>query len=79
MGEKILRRFDRKEKATGSVILSPGAGGVSQGDSTLIMTDELQREPRRNEDGLQKMRFASRGQRNWISGVIEAGFTTLRP
>ena len=67
-----------RKKATGSVILSPGAGGLLQGDSKLIMTDESQREPRQNEDGLQKMRFASRGQRNWIR-VIEASFTTLPP
>ena len=64
------------KKATGSVVLSPGAGRLLQGDSTLIMTDESQREPRQNEDSLQKMRFVSRGQRNWIR-VIEAGFTIL--
>lgn len=64
------------KKATGSVVLSPGAGRLLQGDSTLITTDESQREPRQNEDSLQKMRFVSRGQRNWIR-VIEAGFTTL--
>lgn len=67
-----------RKQATGSVLLSPEAGGLFQGSSTLIMTDKSQRETRQNEDGLQKMRFVSWSQRHWIHGIY-AGFTTLPP
>lgn len=65
-----------REQATRSITLPLGAGSLFQGYSTLIMRDGSQREQWQNEDGLQKMRFVSRGQRNW-SHKFQAAFSTL--